>query len=480
MTARLVETVTGRTMAELIAARDDATTGDMVELRLDGVQGLDIAAALHGRSRPVIVTCRPRWEGGAFEGSEGERRSLLAQALAGGAEFVDVEWRAGFDEVIRQDPMRIVLSSHDFHGIPPDLDERVRRMRALGTGCIKIAITASRLTDSLVLLPIAKDGQAIVIAMGDAGVPSRLLATRFGSIWTYAGNHVAPGQIPASRMVSDLSFRRAGPTTRLFGVVSTNALHSFSPVMHNAALCAAGIDGVYVPLRAADYEDFTAFAAAIGIEGASVTIPYKLDALRSAARADELTRTVGAANTVRIRNGEWEATNTDVAGFLAPLDEAWGASLANVRASVIGAGGSARAVVVALLSRGARVTVHARRHDQAQELAAALGATIGEWPPVEGSWDLLVNCTPLGGSSARDQSPIARERLTGRLVYDLTYGVDESALLQDAREMGCDTIDGLPMLIAQAERQFEWWTGQRPAAGVMAGALRARVARPNS
>jgi 3-dehydroquinate dehydratase/shikimate dehydrogenase len=449
-------------------------------LRLDGVRDLDVAAALHDRSRPAIVTCRPRWEGGVFEGGEAERRSVLAQALAAGAEFVDVEWRAGFDDVIRRDPRRIVLSSHDFHGIPPDLDERVRRMRAQGTGAIKVAITASRLTDSLVLLPIAKDGHAIVLAMGDAGVPSRLLATRYGSIWTYAGHGVAPGQIPASRMVSEFSFRRAGASSRLFGVVSTNALHSFSPVMHNAALCAAGIDGVYVPLRAADYEDFVSFAEALGIEGASVTIPYKLDALRSAARADELTTRVGAANTVRRRGGEWEATNTDVAGFLAPLDEAWGESLANARASVIGAGGSARAVVVALLSRGARVTVHARRREQAQELAGALGARLGEWPPAEGSWDLLVNCTPLGGVSAPDESPIARERLTGRLVYDLTYGEEESVLLHDAREMGCRAIDGLPMLIAQAERQFEWWTGQRPAPGVMAGALRARAARTDT
>src|SRR5262249_22908877 len=95
--------------------------------------------------------------------------------------------------------------------------------------------------------------------------------------------------------------------------------------------------------------------------------------------------------------------------------------------------------------------------------------------PAPGSWDLLVNCTPLGGVGARDASPIARDRLTGRLVYDLTYGSDESALLRDARAAGCRTLGGLPMLVAQAERQFEWWTGQRPAAGVMAGAIKTRV-----
>ena len=471
----LVETVTGRTMAELLAARDHATAPDLVELRLDGVADLDVAAALHGRSRPAIVTCRPQWEGGAFDGSEDDRRAILAHALTCGADYVDVEARAGFRDLIALQPERIVLSSHDFNGVPSDLDDRVRRMRAIGTGLVKVAVTASKLTDTLPLMRIAKGGQAIVIGMGEAGVPSRLLASRYGSVWSYAGNGVAPGQIPASRMIEDFLFRRVGAATRLFGVVSTNALHSFSPFMHNAALCAAGIDGVYVPLRAGDFDDFTTFAGALGFEGASVTIPYKGDALRAAVRADDLTRTVGAANTIRKCDGGWEATNTDVGGFLEPLEAANGAPLTGLRAAVLGAGGAARAVVVALQSRGVAVTVHARRRERARELAQALGANVGEWPPPAGSWDLLVNCTPLGGVGASEVAPLPRDRITGRFVYDLTYGVKESALLRDARAVGCQTLDGLPMLIAQAERQFEWWTGQRPVPGVMAEAIRRKV-----
>jgi len=377
--------------------------------------------------------------------------------------------------VIAQDRTRIVLSSHDFDGIPSDLDERTRRMRAVGTGMIKIAMTTGRLTDTLRLRRIAERGRAVVIGMGEAGVPSRLLASRYGSAWTYAGHGVAPGQLPASRMIEDFLFRRVGSSTRLFGVVSTNALHSFSPVMHNAALCAAGIDAVYVPLRAADFDDFTAFAQAMDIEGASVTIPYKIDALRAATRADELTRAVGAANTIRRRGGEWEATNTDVNGFLEPLESAFGLPLAGARASVLGAGGAARAVVVALSSNGVSVCVHARRPEQAQSLARDLGVSAGDWPPAPGSWDLLVNCTPLGGAGARDSSPLPRDLITGRFVYDLTYGAGESALLRDARAAGCQTLDGLPMLVAQAERQFEWWTGQRPVPGVMAEAVRRRT-----
>src|ERR1044071_3983121 len=154
----LCETVTGESMADLVAARDGAITGDMVELRLDGVKGLDVAAALSGRRTPVIATCRPRWEGGRFDGSEAERRAILGQALAGGAEFVDVEWRARFDDLVRRAPDRIILSSHDFDGVPHDLADRARAMRAVGATTIKVAITPRRLSDTLPLIEIGRAG----------------------------------------------------------------------------------------------------------------------------------------------------------------------------------------------------------------------------------------------------------------------------------------------------------------------------------
>ena len=123
-TALLCETVTGRSMAELVRARDEATHGDMVELRLDGVSDLDVAGALQGRRVPAVVTCRPSWEGGRFDGTEQQRARILSEALALGAEFVDVEWRAtqqanaDFTAVVRRDPARVVISSHDFGGVP--------------------------------------------------------------------------------------------------------------------------------------------------------------------------------------------------------------------------------------------------------------------------------------------------------------------------------------------------------------------------
>jgi len=465
----LCETVTGATMRELLAARDAATVGDMVELRLDGVRDVNVAGALRGRRTPAVVTCRAAWEGGRFDGSEEERRAILRQALEAGAEFVDVEWRAGFDDMIALDPARMVVSFHDFTGIPAGLGDRVAAMRRTGAGTIKVAYAARRLSDTLPLRAIGDAGGAVVVGMGEPGVPSRLLAARYNSRWTFAGEAVAPGQMPAARMRDAFRFGTIGASTRLFGVVSRTAMHSLSPVMHNAAFAAAGLDAAYVPLTTDEFADFLAYAEAMGFEGASVTIPFKLDALAAAAVKEPIASAVGAANTLR-RRGTWEATNTDVDGFLGPLDVLEPKGLSGVRASVLGAGGSARAIVAALGSRGAQVTVHARRAEQAAEVASAFGATAASLPPAPGSWDVLVNCTPLGGANRRQESPMAGEPLDGRIVYDLTYGAGDSALVAAARRAGCAVLDGLPMLIAQAERQFEWWTGQRPAPGVMRAA----------
>lgn len=472
----LCETVTGRSMAELRSARD-AAIADMVELRLDGVADLNVAGALEGRTKPVVVTCRPQWEGGRFSGSEEDRHRILADAVARGAEFVDVEWATlhgihtpGFGDIVQSAPARVVISSHDFDGVPGDLEARARDMRSHGTAVIKVAVMPRALRDTLPLLTIARDGDAVVVGMGDAGVPTRLLAAHYRSRWSYAGNGVAPGQIAAERMLSQFRFRNVGPATRIFGVVSSTAMHSFSPAMHNAAFAAAGLDAVYVPLQTTEFGDFEEFAEALGVEGVSVTIPFKGDALRAASNADDLTRQVGAANTLRKTATGWEAINTDVAGFLAPLEQAFGRPLAGSHASVIGGGGSARAVVVALLSRGARVTVHTRRREQVESVTGSLGVEIGEGP-ITGGWDLLVNCTPLGSPTMRDESPLPGGPFGGNLVYDVTYGAGESRLIREARAAGCQTLDGLPMLIAQAERQFEWWTGQRPQPGVMLNAI---------
>ena len=358
----LCVSVTAETTRELRVRRDTAAEADLVELRLDSVKDPDVAGALVDRRCPVIVTCRPAWEGGWFRGSEEERRTLLAEALNLGAEYVDIEWRGGLDDLVRQRRGRnIVLSMHDFKGVPADLGDRFRAMRATGAQVVKLAVSATRLCDGLPLLDIgtraAADASTVLIAMGAAGLPTRLLAARFGSCWTYAGEGVAPGQISATRMLGEFRFRQVTATSDVYGVLGTPLAHSVSPAMHNAGFAAGGEDAVYVPLEAADLEDFVGFAERLRVRGVSVTAPFKQALLARVEDIDATSREVGALNTVRIDGRRWQGLNTDVPGFLEPFQRF---DLAGSRAAVIGAGGAARAVCVALASRQAKVAVYAR------------------------------------------------------------------------------------------------------------------------
>ena len=128
-----------------------------------------------------------------------------------------------------------------------------------------------------------------------------------------------PGQISAPRMLDEFRFREVTDRTAIYGVVGSPLTHSVSPAMHNAAFRAAGVDAVYVPMAASSAEDFTIFATALAVQGASITIPYKVDLFERADDMDDLSRKVGAVNTYRRDGLRWEARNTDVSGFLAPL-----------------------------------------------------------------------------------------------------------------------------------------------------------------
>jgi 3-dehydroquinate dehydratase/shikimate dehydrogenase len=455
-------------MAEMRRRRDSVADADLVEVRLDSVRDPDVAAALADRRRPVLVTCRPVWEGGAFSGSEEERKRILREALIAGADYVDIEARAGLDDLIGiTGGRRIVLSVHDFEGVPGDLDDRVRAMRATGAEIVKIAVTATRLADCARLLATGRRSGAdplVLIAMGERGFATRVLPSRFRSMWSYAGPLAGVGQLGPDALVSEFRFREIGEATAIFGIAGFPVAHSVSPAMHNRAFRAAGIDAVYLPLPAIDVDDFVSFARAFEIQGASITTPYKVAMFNRVDEASSLAKRVGALNTLRVDRGRWLGDNSDVSGFLEPLADCL---LEDARASLVGAGGAARGVAVALAAKGARVTVHARNQERAYEVAALASGSVGRWPPERGSWDLLVNCTPVGTYPHVDETPVPADCLGRGIVYDLVYNPQMTRLRREAEAAGCRTIGGLEMLVGQARQQFEWWTGVRPQAALM-------------
>jgi 3-dehydroquinate dehydratase / shikimate dehydrogenase len=473
----VVQTVSGHTMAELRRARDEAAA-DLVELRLDGVEDIDVAGALDGRTTPVIVTCRPTWEGGRFDGSEEARLEILAQAIRLGAEYVDVEFQADRRRFASADRARLVLSFHDFKGMPGDLLNRVRAMRAEQASIVKLAVTPARLTDCLALRDAMRfDEPHVAIAMGPLGQITRLCPWLFGSRWTYGGT-IAPGQVTARELVESFRIQRASSLTAIYAIGGAPLAHSASPAMHNAAFAALGMDAIYVPLETDDGDEFLAVADAIGVAGASITAPLKPAMFERASTLDDLSTQTGAVNTLRRNPRGWDGRNFDVAGFLSPF-VGQARSLRDVRAVVLGAGGSARTACWALKQEGARVAIAARQPARGRALADEIGVDVSSWPPSAG-WDLLVNTTPVGTWPCVDEAPLERSAIAGGIVYDLIYNPRETTLLKWAREAGAETIGGLDMLVGQACLQFEWWTGREAPAGVMEAAADAFIRERNN
>src|SRR5437879_2047552 len=141
--------------------------------------------------------------------------------------------------------------------------------------------------------------------MGDAGLATRVLPGRFGSMWTYAGSEEQLGQLSVEALLRDYHFRKLTDATEIYGIVGRPIGHSVSPAMHNAAFVAARRDAVYLPFPASSTDDFVAFGHAFGIKGASVTVPYKVDMLDHVSEVYAVARRIGAINTIRASDGRW-------------------------------------------------------------------------------------------------------------------------------------------------------------------------------
>jgi shikimate dehydrogenase len=244
--------------------------------------------------------------------------------------------------------------------------------------------------------------------------------------------------------------------------------------MHQAAYRAWGEDWRYqlLPVPPHLLAETAAALPAAGFDGVNVTIPHKETALALADEATQAALQIGAANTLSFRDGRIEAANTDASGLLAALP----GPVSGARAVVLGAGGSARAAVWALLSAGAgEVTVWNRTPERARRLCAQLGGRAAE--RIEGVADLLVNCTAVGLGAADDpwrELPLAADGMGGYgCVVDLVYGDADTELIAVARRAGAHTVDGLEVLVHQGAGSLELWAGRSAPLPQMRAAVRA-------
>lgn len=466
---RVCVPVCAKSFAELAQKCERAAEwADIIELRLDCLEDsvFEIETLAGKLSRPVILTFRPSEQGGYRESTRAERAAFWATNLK--PEFLcDIEADLVSELLVASsvDWAQVIVSHHDFNGVPDDLEQIYHRLAAAPARVIKIAVHANDITDCIRVFRLLERGsnekrEVIAIAMGHAGIATRILGPSRGSFLTYASledeSATAPGQVNARQLRSIYRVDEINAETMICGLVGLPVLHSVSPHMHNAAFAAEGVNGVYLPLEVSDLGGFVTRMVhpktrelEWNLRGLSVTAPHKSNVMKYLDWVEPKAREIGAINTVVIEKGLLHGYNTDVYGFIEPLRERLG-SLAGLRAAVIGAGGAARAAVWSLRSDRAEVTIFARDPAKGEPLAGASFA----------GYDVVINATPA--------CPAGAEQLAGAgLVYDLIYNPLETEFLKQARTVGCETLGGLPMLAAQARRQFELWTGKTPSAELL-------------
>jgi len=273
--------------------------------------------------------------------------------------------------------------------------------------------------------------------------------------------------------------------TQLCAVIGNPVSHSLSPVMHNAAYRAAGLDYVYVAFRVVDVAGCLAGMRALeGFRGMSVTIPHKEAVMPYLDEISPLARQIGCVNTITRDGGRLLGSNTDGIGTLRAFQLA-GLPYEGKRVLFLGTGGAVRAVAFAFAAEAApeRITLLGRTPANVARLADDLraqtqaaiadGSLATELPAVLAEHDIIINGTPLGmHPAAVEATPVPAALLEARhVVFDMVYRPQKTRLLREAEAAGCAILPGLEMLVCQGELQFQNWTGQAPPAGVMRAAL---------
>lgn len=265
--------------------------------------------------------------------------------------------------------------------------------------------------------------------------------------------------------------------TKLLGVIGHPVEHSLSPVMHNAAIAQLGLDYVYLPFPIEPENLAVAIAglAAVGVVGFSVTIPHKQAIMPLLSKITPIAQAIGAVNTVSRQDNQWIGTNTDIEGFIAPLQTTYQQDWSQKVAVILGNGGAARAVVAGCHQLGfAKIHVVGRNRQKLQEFRSSWdNSTIAESLQVN-IWDelvklipqanLLVNTTPIGMYPKVDESPLSAEEIeklpSGAIAYDLIYIPKPTQFLQHAQKQGAIAIDGLEMLVQQGVAALKIWLQQ--------------------
>ena len=424
--------------AAIAAVRAIDADHDGVEIRVERFRSYDPAALRASTSKPLLLTRR----GTAIA------REEVQSALQAGIDLVDVEFGGtlGWIEEFRD---RVVLSHHDFDGMPP-VASLLAAMLAHRTAHVKLAVTPRSFADNLELLRHGAGGTTL-IGMGERGLFARVLAPFLGSELSFVTPSLQRAAAPAQMTLRNAleiygPARQSLRAERVFAIAGNPAGHSLSPAIHNPLFRSKGVAAAYTIASVEAFDELTPALLDGTVSGLSVTAPFKEDAFAFAkmqsAAIGENAAVCGAVNTLVNVRGRLIADNTDVDGFARILARLCGRE--RKTAALVGAGGTARAAVVALDRAGMRTIVYNRTEEKARAVAGTIGGT---YEPLDAlsrfDGEIVVNTLTRGVDMNLPLRP-------GMTYIEAAYGGETVTPVP-----GVEWIDGLELLHAQAQRQHE-------------------------
>lgn len=354
-------------------------------------------------------------------------------------------------------PFRKIRSVHDYEGAPSE--EAIRESLETGDQEIsKFACAVDSFSDLHAIYGAATSTgrKHVVLGMGETGTVTRIRQRALGNEFSfgYVGRPTAPGQLSAEELGS------LGDDCAIVGITGHPLGHSLSPAMQNAAIRAAGINGIYLRFESPDLAHMEDVVREYDVRGLNVTIPHKLEVLRHLDRVEGPAERIGAVNTVVNENGRLVGTNTDHAGVVYAFERAGKPLSGCGNVLVFGSGGAARAAVYAAQESGCRVSVMGRTPDKVSALCREMGAEAASGMSV-GGYDALINCTPVGMNGDESYPFDLSEIGSGTAVMDMVYN-RRTRLVERAEAVGCPLASGRDMLVGQGAMSFEKWFGIRP------------------
>jgi len=447
-----------------------------IELRLDFLEEYNLESITSFiNSIPIkkIITLRSSDQGGHFKGSEKERLIVIKAIIKNcKVEYIDLEYTISTEfltELKRLYPnIKIIRSFHNFKETPKNLKNILEDLIHPDVDFYKIITFANSTIDSLRILTFLQEYgnnfPLIMHAMGEEGIPSRILGQIFGNCWTYVAleddKQIVLHSLTLTEAHEIYRIDKITPTTKIYGLIGDPVDTSIGHIFHNNFFHENNINAIYVKLRINpdELKQFFPIVCQLLFFGLSVTMP-----LKEYVKYFIMERSIDLSiNTLKIENQKITGINTDGIATIDLIEQQ--IKVKNKKVLILGAGGSAKGILNEAYNREALITIYNRTVAKSKALADYLNcsylASLDEF--TDKSFDIIINTIPLEGYKdcqlLSALTPILKKR---PLVMDIVYKKDETPLLEAAHESRAPVIYGKDMFIAQAKLQLDYLLEQQ-------------------